>query len=79
MASRQEMYEEIAKIALEALGPITLEVLSQMLGRANNRGTASMLRGAFNYHKNKSDHFTAGKVAGTFTDSNGNYLYQKQK
>lgn len=76
----QEIYEKIAQIALNAKGPMTFRQLNEKLGNidSSGRGTASRLRGAYNYFKVKEGGVgeITERIARTFTDDNGNYAFQ---
>lgn len=74
----EEIHKKIGEIAMNARGPLTINQLAQKLGIPNTgRNIANYIRGAVGYFNRMGENKKSGRIEGTYTDEDGNYIYNR--
>ena len=74
----EQIHTKVGEIAMNAKGPMTINQLADKLGISNSgRNITNYIRGAVGHFNRTGKSNISGRIEGTYTDENGNYIYQR--
>ena len=75
----EQIHTKIGESAMNAKGPMTINQLADKLGIPNSgRNITNYIRGAVGHFNRREERHISGRIEATYTDDNGNYIYQRK-